>query len=509
MEARAHRLVNSQGRPEPGDYERNWPFKMQPRDYQLRIFAPARRMKYFALAPVVMGAGKTKMLLDVAADKFMRDEIDGVMVIASPKLVHKQWVTEAVPQHMTDAVKWRAAAWSPTRKTPIEVAKAERQKRLRILTFNVDAFSTESGKAFKAATEFLKSGRIFLIEDESSRIKNPKADRTKAILKLRDMAACRAISTGTPLTRGLEDLWAQYEFLDPNILGMSNFFAFRGRYCITAPAYRGAGLGVVKIVGYRNMEEFVRKIAPATFVVPKEALGLPPKRYEILNVELTPEQAKIYNMLRKKLIEDLEEHRIASPVNGAVRIMHLQQVLCGRVYREPESEDVKGVYEPIPSNRIKALLEFLGDNPGPTVIWCRFKADILGIAGALRDDKKSCVTFYGDTSDADRDEAKALFRSGKAEYFIGNPASAGMGLDGLQDVCDQAVYYSNSFNREHRWQSEDRINRIGMTGTSSLYVDMRVSKSVDQMILDSFQKTGDLVRDVMSRPELIPVIGEE
>ena len=55
MEARAHRLVNAQGRPEPGEYEKTWPFKMQPRDYQLRIFAAARHMKYFALAPVVMG----------------------------------------------------------------------------------------------------------------------------------------------------------------------------------------------------------------------------------------------------------------------------------------------------------------------------------------------------------------------------------------------------------------------------------------------------------------------
>ena len=510
--ARAHRLIAAAQDVEPGDYERSWPFKKAPWPFQMKIFARARLMPYFALAPVVMGSGKTKMLLDVAADKFMRDEIDCVAVVASPKGVHRQWIETAIPAHLTAAVKYRAAVWKSTRKTPENVALGEAgARRLRFLAFNVEAFSGDGGKGTKALKAFLASGRCFLIQDESSRIKTPSADRTKALLKLAPLAAVRAIATGTPITRGLEDLWAQYQFLDPNIVGMSNYWAFRARYCVTVPAYRGAGLGVVKIVGYRNMEEFVRKIAPFTFVVPKSALGLPEKRREELPVELTPEQRRAYNALRDRLVDDLAADRIASPANAAVRLVRLQQVLCGRVYEKPSDEDEPPVAVSIPSNRVKTLLQYLEANPGPTVIWARFRHDIVEIAEALAKAKRTVVTYYGDTSDDDREKAKLLFRTGKADYFIGNPSTAGMGVDGLQEVAETAIYYSSSFNREHRWQSEDRIDRIGKKSmtTASLMIDMVVPHSVDRLILQSYTKTEDLVRSVMSRPELLPTLNEE
>lgn len=508
VEARAHRLIEALRQEEPGDYERNWPFRKAPWPFQLRIFTAARKMKYIALAPVVMGSGKTKMLLDIAADKFMHDEIDCVVVVAAPKGVHRQWVDDAIPTHMTSAIKYRAAVWSSTRKTPDAIAyKEAARKYIRILTFNVEAFSGDSGKAAKALKAFMATGRCFLIEDESSRIKTPRAARTKALLKLAPLAACRAISSGTPITKGLEDLWSQYEFLDPSILGMSNYFAFRHRYCVTAPAFRGAGLGAVKITGYRNVEEFVRKIAPHTFVVPKSALGLPEKRREPVPVEVTPEQRKIYNALRRHLIEDLALHRIASPANAAVRLVRLQQVLCGRVY-EKSDEDEPLVCRTIPSNRLAALKEFLEDHAGPTVIWARFVADIQDIARLLG---PRCVTYYGATSDKDRERDKKLFRDGEVPYFVGNPAVGGMGVDGLQEAAEQTVYYSSSFNREHRWQSEDRTDRIGKKSmtTSSLYVDLIVPNSVDTMILASYEKTEDLVRSVMSRPEMIPTLNED
>lgn len=521
MEARAHRFIEAQRRAEPGEYEATWPFKMPCRSYQLKIFAAARHMKFIALAPVVMGSGKTKMLIDIAADKFMRGAIDCVAVVAAPRGVHRQWVNEALPAHMTDAVKWVGAVWKSTSKTNPAVMRANGRRSLRFLTFNVEAFSTDSGKAAKALREFMESGRCFLIEDESSRIKSHRAARTKAFIGewvrgkhkpgLAELATCRAISSGTPITKGLEDLWSQYEFLDPNAIGMSNFFAFRARYCVTVPAYRGAALGAVKITGYRNMEEFVRKIAPYTFVVPKSVLGLPPIRREELPVELTKEQSSIYTALRKKLVEDLKAKRIATPANAAVRFLRLQQVLCGRVYEVNEDEDEPPVCKSIPSYRVATLVEYLEANPGPTVIWARFTNDILEIEAALIKAGRNPVTYYGATSDDDREAKKKLFKAGGATDFVSNPSVGGMGVDGLQEAAEQAVYYSGSFNREHRWQSIDRIDRLGKKNmtTSSLIVDMVVPNSVDRMILDSYEKTGNLVQSLMDRPEMIPVLSDE
>lgn len=509
MEARAHRYIGRLKRPAPTDEDRSWPFKVPPKDYQLNVFAAARRMSPFvALAPVAPGVGKTKMTIDICASKFMEGEIDGVAVIAAPGAVPEQWIDEALPTHMTTKVKWAGTTWKSTRKVAPYLLNPK-TKSMRWMTFKVEAFSGSSGKAERALKEFLNSGRMALVWDESSRGKNPRAARTKSILDLAPLAVFRMILSGTPITKGMEDLWSQYEFGDPKVIGMSNYYAFRGRYCVTIPAYRGAGVGAVKITGYRNTEEFVRKIAPVTFVVPKDVLGLDPKTYEELPVELTRDQKMAYNALRHKLVDDLADMKIASPVNAAVRLCRLQQVLCGRVYEQPSDLEEPPFPKLIASNRVKTLLEYIELNDdGPNVIWCRFNDDILEIEAALKKAGRTPVVYYGATSDEERKERKKLFMAGKATDFVANPATAGMGLDGLQTVCQRSIWYSNSYNREHRWQGEDRIHRLGMCGTA-LNVDMIAPGTVDRMILASYRKTEDLIKSIMSRPELVQTLNDD
>jgi len=504
VEARAYRFIARLRQEEPGEYERSFPFKWQPKDYQLKLFTHARRMTNIALSPVALGTGKSKMTIDIAADKFLRDEID-ILIVIAPNGVHRQWINTAIPTHLPECVKWVGAVWRPTRKTPKEVMEAPRGvRRLRVLTFNVESLSAEGGKAAKELRKLMATGRAMLVMDESSRIKNPRAQRTKAIVKLRALAAVRVILTGTPVTKGMEDFYTQYEFLDPAIIGMTNYYAFRNRYCVMMPAYRGAGVGAVKITGYKNQEELIRKIAPVSFMIGPEVLGLREPRYERFEVEPTAEQTQIYRMLKEMLIEDLRDKKIVTPANAAVRILRMQQVLCGRYYERVEVEGEEEVYaqEPriIPSNRPDALLSLLEQHDGQAVIWARFKEDIDDIVAAAGTVGR--VTIYdGRTDDRDREIAVESFKRGEIDYFVANPAAGGTGVDGLQ-VCQNAFYYSNSYNAEHRWQSEGRTYRLGQQG-SPLYVDLVVPNSVDTMILDNLKAKRDLGKAIMDNPAML------
>jgi SNF2 family DNA or RNA helicase len=254
----------------------------------------------------------------------------------------------------------------------------------------------------------------------------------------------------------------------------------------------------VKIVGYKNVEELVRKIAPVSFVIPKDVLGLPEKRYEVVPVPLAEEQARVYQMLEQQLIEDLHARRITNPANAAVRLMRLQQVLSGRVYTQSDDEDEPPVVRTVQSNRISTLIEVLTQYDGQAVIWARFAQDIKDIREALGD---NAVTYDGSTSQADRETALTRFKSGDAAYFVGNPAAAGTGIDGLQ-CASMAVYYSNSFNSEQRWQSEDRIHRIGQR-ESTLYVDLGAPDTVDALIRKNLRAKGDLARSITENPNML------
>jgi len=88
---------------------------------------------------------------------------------------------------------------------------------MRWLAINVDAFRNYGNDAWESVKAFLQNGRMLLIEDESSRIKNHKAGRTRALIGyterkkrypgLAEYAASRMILTGTPITIAIEDLW--------------------------------------------------------------------------------------------------------------------------------------------------------------------------------------------------------------------------------------------------------------------------------------------------------------
>ena len=99
---------------------------------------------------------------------------------------------------------------------------------LHILIMNVEALSTQKGVDF--AKKFLFSHRALMAVDESTTIKNPDAKRTKSICDLGLASRYNRILTGSPVTKSPLDLFKQCEFLQPELLGFSSYYAFRSRF---------------------------------------------------------------------------------------------------------------------------------------------------------------------------------------------------------------------------------------------------------------------------------------
>jgi len=98
----------------------------------------------------------------------------------------------------------------------------------------------------------------FLIVDESIKIKNIDAKRTQRLLTLSKMVEYKLILNGEPITRDLLDLWAQFQFLDPEIINM-NFAEFKNTFCkytTITKSMPGRHKKYVKefITGYENID---------------------------------------------------------------------------------------------------------------------------------------------------------------------------------------------------------------------------------------------------------------
>jgi|TARA_R100001530_G_scaffold37085_4_gene28832 superfamily II DNA or RNA helicase len=447
--------------------------KTTPYNHQIIALERCTAQKSFALF-MEQGTGKTKVAIDHAGGLFCAGKITGVLVVA-PKGVHRQWVDEQLPTH--SGCEFTAGVWPqlnlicPLFLLPEELCKGE---DLKWLAINIDGIKTAKGRL--TCLEFIKShkGKVLMIVDESHTIKNAKSKRWKAANELGNCVDYRLALTGTPIAKDLTEEWAQFKWLDERIIGIRYITAFRNEYCIMG-GFEGRA-----IVGHKNVERLQEKVKSYTFRATKEDIGILPKAYDRWKFDLSKKQRSMIKEMKKLLITQIDSGEISTASNAAVAVMRMQQIASG--FMVDDDENIIMIEKGQKKNpRLTALAECLESIEGKVIIWARFVKDIELIKSMLGDD---CVTYYGATSDKERKLAIERFLSeeeGSPRYFVSNPAAGGVGLN-LQGQCRRAVYYSNSDNSIERWQSEDRIHRIGVTG-GVVYTDLIGVGSVDAKIL--------------------------
>lgn len=444
--------------------------KTTPFPHQTRALEKARQQTTFALF-MEQGTGKTKVAIDRAGELYCAGKISAVLVVAR-KGVHRQWMESQVPEHLNigwTGHYWQGSSWKD--------ASAQTGSGLVWRAINYDGLKTPRGKA--SCLEFVGAhyGRVMIIADETQDIKNARSARFKAIEQIKNASGSnyRLALTGTPIAKDLTDEWAQLKWLNESILGIRYITSFRNEYCIM-----GGFEGRV-VVGHKNVERFRAKVDPFSFRATKDELGIAPKVYRRWKFDLSPRQLSAIKQIKKDLRMQLDSGDVSKIATAAVALTKAQQVSNGFFV------DEAGEHHSLPNPRLDALSEVLAAYDGPTIVWARFRKDMAFIAERLKRDGVSFVEYHGGTSDNDRTAAVESFLSGPSRVFLSNPQAGGTGLNLQAGGCAHAVYYSNSFNAIDRWQSEDRIHRIGTRGTV-VYTDLVGTGGVDAYILANLRK---------------------
>ena len=470
----------------------NYKFKTKPYDHQVTALDRSMDRKEYAFF-AEMGAGKSKMLIDTMSNLYLRGEIDFALVIA-PKGVYRNWTNKEIPDHFPDDVPHRVIRWVSTpNKAQQEEMRSVRKgfDGLTIFVMNVEAFSTIKGKA---AGEWMAKNlgpRGLIGIDESTTIKNHKAKRTKALIKIAAGFKYKRIMTGSPITKEPMDIYAQAAFLGPRTLGYDSYYAFQARYAVTQKRTMGAH-SFQQIVGYRNLDELTKKIDTFSYRVLKEdCLDLPPKTYTARYITLTKEQRQMYDQLRQEGFLMLDEGDMVSTPQVITLMLRLQQVMSGHLMTDD------GELMTFPSGRLDALMEIAAETSGKMIIFTRFRHDIQQIEAALTKEygEGAAVTYFGDTSVEARELAVKNFQdpTDKTRFFISNKTGAyGITLTEASTV----VYYANDFDLESRIQSEDRAHRIGQKNPVT-YIDLIAEGTIDEKIVENLRNKIDMGAKVL------------
>lgn len=159
----------------------------------------------------------------------------------------------------------------------------------------------------------------YIVLDESQNIKNSDSLTFRSAIQLRSRH--RLVLTGTPIENSLKDLWAQFHFLQPDLLG--NESAFTKQF-----------INPIK-QGNSRMELRLRQLI-TPFILRRSksevAPELPPLTEEIIYCDMPESQDEIYlqekNSLRNTLLQlspNKKQHQQFTVLNG---ISRLRQLAC-------------------------------------------------------------------------------------------------------------------------------------------------------------------------------------
>lgn len=531
----------------------NFPFAVVPFKHQAVEFIQHKNSEFSALF-WEMGTGKTKAAIDKGAWLYSQKKVNAIVFVA-PKGVHIDHIRDAVPLHWPKHLDYVAAYWLADAKK-IERSKFEyvletRDDACKILAFNVDSL-LPSRKSWKLLHTFLKNHRVFVVVDEATEFKNPKAKRTIGLLRLREVSDYRMIMDGTPITQGPSDIYAPMDFLKSGLLGYTSYTAFQARYEVRVNPQILAGLKIAlgdqiyadriynlrltgryirsadlkgilpyqyhgKIgtvlsilnqnalfrVGYRNIEELYEKIQPySTRYLKDECLDLPDKLFENLVYEMPDEQRKWYDQLvedMRVVISDVSEMTTS---NVLTLYQRLQQMIGGW-YVDDDTGKSKRL--PGAQTRLSVMFDSIRKLPedSKVVIWSVFVREIEDIVKWCSKlfGKESVVSYYGATSNNDRQIAKERFESDPiCRFFIGHPKSGGKGLNQL--VAGNYMYwYNRPFSLGVYNQAVDRIHRPGQKKNCTI-IGLVANDTIDDHISEAHKNkqsiadyiTGDYLR---------------
>lgn len=380
-----------------------------------------------------MGLGKTVITLtalwQLTLDSF---DVSRVLVIAPKRVAEDTWPKELAKwEHLTGLTSSLVLGSAAERK-----AALQRKAFLYIIN--------RENVAWLVKNHYWDFDMVVI--DELSSFKSNKAERFKAMKKVRPMVTRIVGLTGTPAPNTLLDLWPQMYLMDMGQRLGRFIGGFRDRFFL--PDKRNREI----IYSYKpreGAEDAIYALISDICISMKAAdyLDMPERIDNRIEVSMSPKERKLYDTFQKDMVLSIGDEELYA-VNAAALSNKLLQMANGAVY----GEDKKVI--PIHGRKLDALEDLVeAANGKPLLVAYWYKHDLQRIKARFKNAR--CIDTAKDIDD---------WNAGKIPLALIHPASAGHGLN-LQDGGCTIVWFGLTWSLELYQQLNARLWRQGQKHT--------------------------------------------
>jgi len=423
-----------------------------------------------------MGLGKTVQAIAHLLWLRSARKLDGPALVVAPTSLLGNWANEAA----RFAPRLHVRVWHGQDRHERPLGKASKQR-----AGQADLVITSYGLAWRDHERLAEHGFGLLVLDEAQQIKNPNAKITRALKSL--PIARRLCLTGTPLENHLGELWSQFDFLMPGILGDSRRFTRHYR----TPIERQGNV--------ERRERLAEAIRPFLLRRRKEAVAteLPPKSEMVRKVLLGDRQARVYESIRvamqQRVRDALAQRGVAqSRITVLDALLKLRQVCCHpQLVKLPSARQVT---ESAKTVMLFEMLEELIAEGRRVLVFSQFTSMLTLIERELTERKMSWVKLTGQTRR--RDEAIARFQDGQVPLFLISLKAGGTGLN--LTAADTVIHYDPWWNPAAEEQASARAHRIGQDKPVFVY-RLVTENTVEERIVAMQARKRELAEAVLER----------
>ncbi|MDR2706254.1 MAG: DEAD/DEAH box helicase [Planctomycetaceae bacterium] len=471
------------------NYEPKLPktFQGDMRDYQQDGFIWLAQLAAWGAGACLaddMGLGKTIQALAL----LLLRKNEGAALVVAPTSVCENWERETARfAPILNIKRIQAQTGAST-----DDYKEERAKMIKnatkgdviVTNYSLMQIEQEHLKAKKFAT---------IILDEAQAIKNADTARTQTAFSL--SGDFRVVMTGTPIENHLGEFWSLFNFINPGFLGTRQ--EFERRYISVASNTNSSS----------NREEqqhdFARQYLKSLvrpFILRRtksEVLSeLPPKTEIRLDVELSKEEALLYETVRQEALRKIENAKAdnvgTQHLKVLAELMRLRRTCCHSELVLPKDSGKK-----IPCSKLDLLEDVVREmlaNNHKALVFSQF-VDYLKLIAARLDEMNVTYQYLdGSMTQAKRQKAIDAFQGGESDLFLISLKAGGSGLN--LTAADYVIHMDPWWNPAVENQATDRAHRIGQQRPVTIY-RMITKGTIEEKIVELHQQKEALAQEIL------------
>ncbi len=334
--------------------------------------------------------------------------------------------------------------------------------------------------------EFLRQYRfMYAILDESQAVKNPLAQSSKAA-RLLD-AEYRLCLTGTPVENNVFELWSQFAFLNPGLLGSLDYF--KSEFASAIERRDEASQPTAQLLR--------RMIYPFILRRTKEQVApeLPPRTERIIYTDLEPAQRKLYQQTRDYyrglLLGMLEESGDINDIRFKILegLLRMRQACIHPRLVDPAYRGESAKFE-----ILLETLETLRQEGHKALVFSQFVQTLSLLREQM--DARGLVYAYLDGQTQNRQEQVDRFQNDPSiPFFLISLKAGGVGLN--LTAADYVLHIDPWWNPAVEMQAADRAHRIGQDKPVFIYKFI-ARDTVEEKILQLQERKRELVEQLIS-----------